>query len=108
MSNYSTNIYQILKAIDISYENQDFNAETTLDLEKLEISQHRLDLILENLSDDGYLTGVNVIKFMGGSGIKFTNPKLTTLGMLFLENNSDMKKAYSTLKEIRGWIPGLS
>lgn len=42
MSNYSTNIYQILKAIDISYENQNFNAETTLDLEKLKISQHRL------------------------------------------------------------------
>ena len=108
MSNYSTNIYQILKAIDLSYENQDFNAETTLDLEKLEISQHRLDLILENLSNDGYLTGITVVKFIGGSGIKFNNPKLTTQGILFLENNSNMKKAYSTLKEMRGWIPGFS
>ena len=39
-----TTIFQILKAIDVAFENQDFNYETTLDLKKLKISKHRLEL----------------------------------------------------------------
>lgn len=105
----STSIYQILKAIDLSYENQDFNFETTFDLKKLNISQQRLELLLENLIDDGFVKGITGVRSFNGQ-IRFSiaTPRLTNDGLLYLEENSIMKKAYETLKEARGWIPGFS
>ena len=105
----STSIYQILKAIDLSYENQDFNFETTFDLKKLNISQQRLELLLENLIDDGFVKGITGVRSFNRQ-IRFSiaTPRLTTDGLLYLEENSIMKKAYETLKEARGWIPGFS
>lgn len=56
----SITIFQILKAIDVSYEEKNFDFEKTFDLSKLKISSHRLDLLLENLINDGHITGLNV------------------------------------------------
>lgn len=104
----STTIFQILKAIDLSYENQNFNFETTLDLEKMKISQHRLDLLLENLINDGYIQGIKVVRCSGGSPlVSIGLPRLTNAGLFYLEDNTEMKKAYNILKEIKGWIPGM-
>lgn len=106
---YSTSIYQVLKAIDISYEKDNFDFKTTLDITKLNISKRRLELILENLSNDGYIIDINVRRDSGGNAIiAIGTPRLTTAGLIFLEENTAMKKAYEALKEARGWIPGLS
>lgn len=109
MPNTSTSIYQILKAIDVSYENNDFDFNRTFDLKKMNISSHRLNLLLENLINDGYINGL-FIKFdlYNNPLITISNPRLTTTGLLFLEENSSMQKAYKTLKEIKGWIPGFN
>lgn len=105
----STSIYQILKAIDVSYENKNFNYEITFDLKKMEISKHRLELLLENLIDDGYIQGLKIARDLKGNPtISIGLPRLTTAGLIYLEENSSMKKAYEILKEIKGWIPGIS
>ena len=57
MASSTNSIYQILKAIDISFENQNFDFDNTLSLEKLKISKHRLNLLLNNLIDDGLIQG---------------------------------------------------
>lgn len=106
---YSTSIYQVLKAIDVAYENNDFNFETTLDITKLNISKTRLELILENLVNDGYVNGISIRRDCSGNAIiAIGTPRLTTAGLIFLEENTAMKKAYEALKEARSWIPGLS
>lgn len=102
----TTSIFQILKAIDVSYENKNFDYEKTFDLSKLKISKHRLELLLENLIDDGYINGLYVKRDISGRAyITLHLPRLTSKGLLFLEENAFMKKAYKTLKEIKGWIP---
>lgn len=101
-------VFQILKAIDVAYENNNFNLEETLNLEKLKISERRRELLLDELKNNGYITGISVVRAVGGySAISINNPRLTLTGMDFLENNSAMKKAYEFLKEAKGWIPGL-
>ena len=103
-----TTIFQILKAIDVAFENQDFNYETTLDLKKLKISKHRLELFIEELIDKNYIKGIVVKHSINGNPIiLISNPRLTLDGLDFLENTSSMKKAYKFLKEAKEWIPGL-
>lgn len=106
----STSIFQILKAIDVAFEEENFDYDSTFDLSKLNISKHRLELLLENLIQDGYIKGIRVHRSIYGEALieTFQKPSLTTSGLLYLEENSTMKKAYETLKEIRGWIPTFS
>ena len=106
MENYSVTMYQILKAIEVASRTKSFEYDNTLDLEKLGINENELDIILKNLSDDGFIKGF--IFFKGLTGFEAINPYLTTAGYLYLENNSSMKKAYSFLKEVKGWIPGFN
>ena len=101
---YSVNIYQILKIIDLSYENSYFSEEL-FNLEKLAISRQRLHLILENLINSGFITGISIKRTSYNSRIVYSCPRLTTEGMLFLEENTSMKKAYQLLKEVRDWLP---
>lgn len=105
----STSIYQILKAIDVSYENNDFDDETTFDLEKMKISKQRLDLLLENLINDGMINGLYLDRDLYGEvSMSISTPRLTNSGLIYLEENSSMKKAYELLKELKEWIPGIS
>ena len=95
-----TTIFQILKAIDVAFENDNF------DLSKLNISRRRLVLLLEQLKLNGYITGI-LIPLNFNDEVTFHNIRLTLKGLDYLENNSSMKKAYKLLKEIKGWIPSL-
>ena len=101
-----TTIFQILKAIDVAFENDNFDFSNTLDLSKLNISRRRLVLFLEQLKLNGYITGI-LIPLNFNDEVTFHNIRLTLKGLDYLENNSSMKKAYKLLKEIKGWIPSL-
>ncbi|WP_051354395.1 YjcQ family protein [Leptotrichia trevisanii] len=101
-----TTIFQILKAIDVAFENDNFDFSNTLDLSKLNISRRRLVLLLEQLKLNGYITGI-LIPLNFNDEVTFHNIRLTLKGLDYLENNSSMKKAYKLLKEIKGWIPSL-
>ena len=104
-----TTIFQILKAIDWSYENNDFIYSETLNLEKLNISNQRLELLIEELVDKNYIKGLSVSRSISGHvHISKSKPRLTLDGLNFLEDNTSMKNAYKVLKEVKGWIPGLS
>ena len=96
----TNSVYQILKAIDISFKNQDFNFERDLDLKKLKISDYRRELIIESLVDFGFVEGITVSYDMyRDSYINIKDPRLTSAGTNYLEKNSSMKKSYAALKE---------
>ncbi len=101
---YSTAIFQILKAIETLDDSVDFNLFEVFDISKINISEKLLIKILKNLIEEGYIKNFQIT--VSGNNIFTSNyPELTLKGMLFLEENSSMKKAYKTLKEIKGWIP---
>ena len=104
---YSTAIFQILKAIETLDDSVDFNFFKVFDISKINISEKLLIKILKNLIEEGYIKNFQIT--VSGNNIFTSNyPELTLKGMLFLEENSSMKKAYRTLKEIKGWIPGFN
>lgn len=104
---YSTAIFQILKAIETLDDSVDFNLFEVFDISKINISEKLLIKILKNLIEEGYIKNFQIT--VSGNNIFTSNyPELTLKGMLFLEENSSMKKAYRTLKEIKGWIPGFN
>lgn len=104
---YSTAIFQILKAIETLDNSVDFNLFKVFDISKINISEKLLIKILKNLIEEGYIKNFQIT--VSGNNIFTSNyPELTLKGMLFLEENSSMKKAYRTLKEIKGWIPGFN
>lgn len=104
---YSTAIFQILKAIETLDDSVDFNLFEVFDISKINISEKLLIKILKNLIEEGYIKNFQII--VSDNNIFTSNyPELTLKGMLFLEENSSMKKAYRTLKEIKGWIPGFN
>ena len=104
---YSTAIFQILKAIETLDDSVDFNLFKVFDISKINISEKLLIKILKNLIEEGYIKNFQIT--ISGNNIFTSNyPELTLKGMLFLEENSSMKKAYKTLKEIKGWIPGFN
>ena len=85
-----------------------FNFDETLNLKKLGISERRLILMLEQLKEKNYITGISTITSISGHiHIGINNPRLTLEGMDFLENNTAMKKAYKMLKEAKEWVPGM-
>lgn len=106
MKNYFVAVYQILKTIEISSYTGEFHYGKTFDLKKLEITEKELDIIITNIVDDKLVKGI--LLFPGMEGFKVTTLQLTTAGYEYLENNSAMKRAYNTLKEISGWIPGVN
>ena len=104
---YSTAIFQILKAIETLDDSVDFNLFEVFDISKINISEKLLIKILKNLIEEGYIKNFQIT--ISSNNIFTSNyPELTLKGMLFLEENSSMKKAYKTLKEIKGWIPGFN
>ena len=103
---YSIVIYKILKIIDTGFETNTFTYPESFN--GLKLSAHRLDLIIFNLLDAGLIQGVEK-PIPSGLLCKpvynLDHLSLTLEGMLFLEENSSMKKAYKLLKGLRDWIP---
>lgn len=113
----SVAIFRILKAIDTSYENNSFSYNETFNLEKLNISERKFNAILIDLIKEGYIDGFTfepsnpVLKSVTLQRKEPTifiayTPRLTIKGMIFLEENTTMKKVYNFLKETKGWFPG--
>ncbi|WP_081256236.1 YjcQ family protein [Streptobacillus moniliformis] len=103
--NHTKNYFKILKTIDYCYIHQ-INLE--FDLEKLNITHHQLGLYLHNLINKNLIEGVIFSEALNSNGYEaffLLNPvSLTFDGMMYLENNSEMKNFYNTLKEARDWL----
>lgn len=102
---YVGSIYQILKAVEISYDNDDYEFSKTFDLSKLKISEKKLHLLLQELVEEKYIKDFS-ITISGKSTFTSGIPRLSLKGLLFLEENTTMKKAFRLLKEAKEWIPG--
>lgn len=104
----STAIFRILKTIDYAFENE-IKGSDIFDLQEIGISDRRLRIILKSLYENGYIDGIHFIYICNEDipDYKLDGCHLTIDGMLFLEENSSMKKAYRLLKEAKDWIPGL-
>lgn len=76
--------------------------------EYFDIPESYLLEIWASILGKGYTKGYSVRevgKNVYISGVQ--NAKITMDGVEYLENNSTMKRMYETLKEAKGWIPGL-
>ena len=104
MKNYFISLYQVLKLIEYCSYQEKFDY-SLFSSENLNISDKELKIILSNALDEKLITGIHL--FPNAEGFKATNPHLTTTGYEFLTENSMMKKAYKTIKEIKDWFPGL-
>ena len=106
MENYFNSVYQVLKAIEYSSYTEE-NIYYILDLEKLQLTENELKVIIRNILQDGFV--INRPAFAGKkvASDRLLNPQLTTKGYEYLQDNTKMKQAYKVLKEIKGWIPGL-
>ncbi len=102
---YSTSVFQILKIIQSLEKTDDFDYREVFDLKKLNISEDFLIKILQHLIEEDYIENFDIV--ISGDNIFSSGcPELTREGILYLEKNTTMKKAYKLLKEIKGWIPG--
>ncbi len=64
--------------------------------------------VIESLVDEGHISGVSVIGYLGGSkGVKLIEPKITPKGIEFLQENSALAKAKNMLKAAKDIIPGI-
>lgn len=106
MKNYFVSLYQVLKVIELaSYQKNSRGYSNLFDLDKLQLTEKELNIIIKNAVTEKLVTGIPLLE---GFGFKVIIPQLTTAGYEFLETNSQMKQAYQILKEIKGWIPGLN
>lgn len=110
MDNYFKTLYQVLKLIEYASYN-DIDIDSLLDINKLNITKRDLDIVIFNiLTEKLVVNRIPAYHIVSGKGIeedKLYNPQLTTLGYEFLAENTQMKKAYKFLKELKDFIPAL-
>nr|DAI55118.1 MAG TPA: YjcQ protein [Caudoviricetes sp.] len=90
-------IYKILIALEQAMDYEIFDNEI-ISHERFGISYERWANLMIQLDENGYISGIRIIKAIGGSGIKLVNPKITLKGLEYLEENTMMKKAYRLVK----------
>ncbi len=79
----------------------------TFETKDFPIHKEYWEYILENLSDEGYIEGVYVIRSdTGFTSVKYSpSIRITPLGIEYLDDNKMMKKVANTVKDIASLIP---
>lgn len=100
MNNFKI-IYKILKTIEMSMDFEEFD-EYSISPEVLGVSQERWKILINELVNEGYVTGITLIPVIGKltREPRIAKPALTLKGMEYLEENSLMKKAANMAKGI--------
>lgn len=103
---YFSIIYKILKAIEKSMDAAEFDRDS-ISPEYLHISRTRWEIIMAELVNNGFVSGVYVVPVAGREtpGIKVGRPALTIKGAEYLEENTMMKKAYNLAKKVHDIMP---
>lgn len=105
-NNYFSVAYKILSYLKYCYENGQAPDVNVLQAGTFNISKQQFINTLQMLNDDGYLKGFKLISTKTGLLVNGLNEiKITSSGLQYLEENSMMKKAYKTFKEVRDWLP---
>ncbi|MCI1942734.1 MAG: YjcQ family protein [Lactobacillus sp.] len=70
------------------------------------ISEQQFFQTLKMLTDDGYVKGLVFTPTIGGEVVSGINRcYVTSSGLQYLKDNSEMKRLYKILKEARDWLP---
>ncbi len=106
------NDYFVIAYRILSYLYECFKAGETPDVsmfgpDALNISNGYWANVMESLYEDGYIKGIAMIPRIGGApGVKLIDPKITSKGIEYLQDNSTMQKAKNFLKDIKDIVPG--
>jgi len=74
----------------------------------LGINEGYRDEILEEMLASGYVKGFKVKQYISGKVVTgLDSLDITEKGIEYLNENNNMKRLYSILKEARDWVPGI-
>lgn len=97
----------------LKYLNDSMDDET-IDFSKvneksLDVSYPRYCRVLTMMVDEGLISGLAPITFMESTYTEYkpVSPRITLRGVDYLEENKLTTRAYTVLKEIKEWIPGI-
>ena len=104
MNNFKI-IYKILKYLEKAMDFAETETEP-ITFAALHISEERWLNIIAMLLENGYISGVQIKKYMGSTVVinNLENIKITLKGLEYLSENSMMKKAAKAGSEIVGLI----
>lgn len=108
MSNndYFTVAYKILSYLKSCYENGQKADPNILRASLFNISEQQFLQTLKMLTDDGYIKGLIFTPTISGDAISGINQcYVTSSGLQYLKENSEMQRIYKVLKEARDWLP---
>ena len=100
-------IYKILRTLEQAMDYPSFEFDV-ISNESLGISKERWNSYIEMLSDNDYVKGVIIKKYIGGEAIiDISNMRITLKGLEYLTENSIMQRLYNLAKGIKEITPGL-
>ena len=102
-----TIVYRILRELRASMgcEEEDPNR---LNPERLKTTLEKRNSLLLLLQQDGYISGLDSIAYIGDAAPRVTippMPRITLKGLQYLQENTMMRKAARTMKGIRDLLP---
>lgn len=106
-NNYFSVAYKILDYLKYCYEHGQSPDATILACNTFNISNRQFLLTLQMLTDDGYIKGLTINTTVSGGRVigGLNNCYATSAGLQYLFENSMMKRAYKTFKEVDSWLP---
>lgn len=98
-------IYYILKIIDDTDDFDTVDLDEIFKIENLDISKSKFYHLVKNLIEKNYIEGLTIrFSNLDEPVIAITSPSLTIKGKTFLEENSQLKKLYRIIKEVKTWF----
>ena len=102
---YFKTVYRILMYLKKSEQFEEFDGDS-FSAAYFKLTDRQWASTLERLIDDGHVKGVSVKYGADGyAAVSISNPRLTTKGLEYLEENSLMRKAAKLAKGIREILP---
>jgi hypothetical protein len=99
MDNFKV-IYKILRYLESLMDCEEFDRSQFTET-RFGVSQERWALLLEMLTDEGYIKGLTLQRAADGHVmLSFTQVRLTLAGMTYLQENSAMRKLASAAKGV--------
>lgn len=105
-SDYFVVVYRILTYLYACFQAGERPDLSLFGPDALQIGPGYWTNIMESMSDDGLIKGIEVIQMTGSSGVKVMDLKITSAGIEYLLDNSMMEKAKRVLQDIKSVVPG--
>ena len=98
-------IYRILKALESSLDDMEFDGER-ISANALGITRERRDSLMAMLAEEGYIDGVTVRYYDNERAVMIgPRPRITLKGLEYLADNVAMARAARAAKGIRDMLP---